>query len=107
MSYLYLEHSLEYYLVIWSKNTLKWVQRPILATPSGVIYVLLVVISHFASILFLQQNLLHQLIMVVKVDPHVVNGVTVASQDRSLRNELHPVLRKRCEARVNRPSGDE
>ena len=45
--------------------------------------------------------------MVVKVNPHVVNGVTVASQDRSLRNEFHPGLRRRCEARVNRPSGDE
>ena len=50
MSYLYLKHSLEY--VIGSQNTLKWVQRPILATPSGVIYVLLVVISHFVIFLF-------------------------------------------------------
>ena len=82
-------------------------QRPILATPSGVIYVLLVVISHFATILFLQQNLLHQLIMIVKVDPHVVNGVTVASQDRSLRNEFHPGLRRMYQARVNKTSGDE
>ena len=41
-------------------------------------------------LIFPRATLLHQLLVVVKVDPHVVNCLTVPVQDGGLRDKFNP-----------------